>query len=532
MLQVLVTMSNQYDMHETPAVTMKEGTVSSSSSSSSDDGREHMLLRTSSSMNSTGSGAMHMRRLFSRTEVLQDWDQEIEHDHNASVNYWELFIDLLLVAAASSIAETFRDSQNLSQFFLSYMIIINGWFLYSYHISTRFENSSFCNSLLLFIYLVGFGWTIVNIRDFSDFTSNEDDNEINDNDAVRQFVIGATILRTSIMMMIGTIACTLPRARYFCRVVTMIVCASMTGYVTTYIGTIKYNVRIIQIGLWIAAITETFSEIMLVRFIDIKKFVPVNIPQSQERFDALGLVMLGETVVSITQTYREFAFSDSTTESNIDESSKQDENAVHERYYIIMALSLLLIFMITLFLFHTAPSPEEHAIRRSKAHAVTLITLQKLIGLPLLAVGVSVKLFVEAIVTQEEVPIFGYQCMSFGVGMTLLVNFVIRLLHHGWKKQLTFGNHVHVFGSNPMMTRIAMIWWYTIGTVCLIPFVWYFTGITTKDPTTTTAYHAGLVFMLCFIESSYTHILLDLIPKGKGHDVRPNGVIGEKQPLL
>ena len=497
---------------------------------------ENILRRTEGG---GGGGNIQVRRLFGPTILLQDWDTTLHYDHDGnntgnSSNYWELFIDLLLVAAASSIADTFKESHSVSQFILSYMIVVNGWFLYSYHLSTRFDNSAFVTSLVLFIYLVGFGWSTANIRDFSQYSDANDDSVTTDtdrdySDAVNEFIRGATILRSSIYIMLGGIAVSLPRARYFCAVMSIIVSSSMIGFMIAFIGTQQDNVTIILVGLWFAAITEYFSETVSSRCVDMKKFIPVNIEQSQERFDALGLVMLGETVVSITQTFRELIMK-----------SEDSINAyiVQRRYYIILTLSLLLIFMMTLNIFHTSPPPEEHALRRSKTHAVTLIFLQKSIGLPLLAVGVSVKLIVEAVMKEEELPLFGYQCMSFGVGTTLLCNFCIRLLHHGGKRHLRFGNHKHEFGTNPKMDRIAMIWWYTIAILSGVPFIWYYFGITTHDPMTTTLCHSGLVFVLCFTESTFTHSLLEMIPQPTTNttiekiDYPNNFALGEQQPLL
>jgi hypothetical protein len=517
-----------------------------------------------------GGGNIQVRRLFGPTILLQDWDtlrrssssnsngngnnQHNNHDnHNKSTDYWELFIDLLLVAAASSIADTFKESNNISQFILSYMIIVNGWFIYSYHLSTRFENSSFLMSLILFIYLVGFGWSTANIRDFSHYTTtsstptttgttatstNTTDNhnyyeDRNDNDAVQEFIRGATILRGSIYIMLISIAVSLPRARYFCTFMSMIVTSGMIGFFIAYIGTQQENVIIILVGLWIAAITEFCSELVPASFVDSKKMIPVNIEQSQERFNALGLVMMGETVVSITQTFRELVIQS----DNDDDTTGSTAYTVHRRYYFVLILSLLLIFMMTLNIFHTSPPIEEHALRRSRTHAVTLMFFQKLIGLPLLAVGVSVKLIVEAVMTNEALSTFGYQCMSFGVGTSLWCNFVIRLLHHGGKRHLRFGNHKHVFGTNVNMDRIAMIWWYTIAILSFVPFIWYLFGVATHDPMTTTLYHSGLVFVLCFMESTFTHSLLNMIPSTSAINTNTaaltnNVAHGEQQPLL
>ena len=516
--------------------------------------------------------SIQIRRLFGPTFVLQDWDtttgsvvqSEDHHNHihhndddtgdnneaNSTNSYWELFIDLLLVAAASSMAETFKESHSISQFVLSYMIIINGWSLYSLNLSTRLGNSSFLASLLLFLYLVGFGWSTANIRDFTTTGPNAV-SHTRDTAAVHEFIRGAIMLRMSIVIMVVGIAVSLPRARYFCTIMGSFVAVSLLGFGTAYWGAWYDNstppINLLFIGLWIAALTEFLAEMISSFFIDMKKFIPINIEQTQERFDALGLVMLGETVVSITQTFRELVLvTPDTTTSTTTAADDDNEHAValstadlgtssylvHTRYYWVLTLSLLLVFMMTLYIFHTSPPPEEHAMRRSRRHGVTLLLVQKVIGLPLLAVGVSVKLIVEAVMKEEELSLFGYQCMSFGVGTTLLLNYAIRILHHGGKEYLRFGTQNHDLATNPTLRGIAMIWWYFIGLCNVIPFIWYYLGVTTQDPMTTTLYHAGLMFVMNLVESTISHVILDILPAPSTRRMAGETNIGEQQPLL
>ena len=82
-----------------------------------------------------------------------------------SPGYWELFVDLLLVAAASSIADTFLERQTMSglfEFFLLYMTIIHSWLLYTHHYTSRFKEASLVHTLILFVYMFGMAVTIVN----------------------------------------------------------------------------------------------------------------------------------------------------------------------------------------------------------------------------------------------------------------------------------------------------------------------------------------------------------------------------------
>ena len=101
------------------------------------------------------------RKLFGETVLLQDWDKESEGE--GAAQYWELFLDLLLVAAASCVADQFKETADFAEFALFYLILVNGWMLYTHHITSRFEDASLAHSMLLFLYMSGFGYSIVNV---------------------------------------------------------------------------------------------------------------------------------------------------------------------------------------------------------------------------------------------------------------------------------------------------------------------------------------------------------------------------------
>lgn len=64
-----------------------------------------------------------------RPVLLQDFDEEADQ---SGAGHWQLFLDLLLVAAASSIADGFKSELTLSsfgEFAVLYIIIVNGWML-------------------------------------------------------------------------------------------------------------------------------------------------------------------------------------------------------------------------------------------------------------------------------------------------------------------------------------------------------------------------------------------------------------------
>ena len=93
------------------------------------------------------------RRLFGAPVLLQDWDRAAEE---GAAQYWELFLDLLLVAGASALADQLKEDERVGHFALYYLVVVNGWNLYTHHITTRFEDASLAHAMLLLEYFYGF----------------------------------------------------------------------------------------------------------------------------------------------------------------------------------------------------------------------------------------------------------------------------------------------------------------------------------------------------------------------------------------
>jgi hypothetical protein len=430
-----------------------------------------------------------MRSLFGSPVLLQDWDSEAEE---GAAHYFELFLDLLLVAAASSVADQFKQDETFGEFSVFYFIMVNGWMLYTHHISTRFEDTSLAHSMLLFCYFIGFGYSIVN-ADFND---------------VHAFAAGALLQRASVLIMLANIAICLPRARYFSNILAALTVVAMVGLCFACWG----GETVAVTGLWVAATVEFVGELILISFVDRRLLVPVNIERSKERLGALELIMMGETVLSVTLAYRELARDDIV-------------HGAQNSYYWVLGLSYMLMFMFTLLFFHLQPAPNEHAFRRSAWHGALLLLAHKLLGLALLAVGVSVKLVVEAVLLQEELSLFAYRLMGWSVGAALLVLFLIRCLHFASKTEIHLKNKIWIQGQNPGLDRVMNLWWWTVGTVWLVPVFGIATGAMTRDPLTATTLHAALLFVLCVVESTYSHTIHDALSNLSNSD-------GERQSLL
>lgn len=431
------------------------------------------------------------RKLFGAPVLLQDWDREAEE---GAAQYWELFLDLLLVAAASALADNFKEDHEFASFALYFFVVVNGWNLYTHHITTRFEDASLAHSLVLFAYFYGFGLAIVNVGDPAAFAA------------------GALLQRVTILLMLASIAHCLPRARYFCAAL-----GSLTSVTAAILlVSVSAPLETVQVGaLWAAALLELLAEVLMLSCLSGARLIPINIEQSKERLGALELIMLGETALSVTISYREM-------------DPQEIERVTKIRYYWVLGLCFLLIFMFCLLYFHMQPPPADHAFRRSRFHGTLLLVLHKILGLALLAMGTSVKLIVEDVILEEDADSrFAYHLLGFGVGTALFLLYIMRYLHFGGRSELHFGSKILVYGEYADLDRIASIWWWTVFCAWPLPFIGIATGCTTRDPLESVALHALLLFALCVTESFYSHTLSDALETRT-----PRRREGEEQPLL
>mmetsp|Transcript_25606 Transcript_25606/g.59470 ORF Transcript_25606/g.59470 Transcript_25606/m.59470 type:complete len:466 (-) Transcript_25606:482-1879(-) len=406
------------------------------------------------------------RKLISKPALLQDWDTEVEEQ---SSKYWELFADLILVGTSAAIADRLKDNQSprgIEEFVVLYMLVVNGYFLYSPHYTTRFEEGgSLLHSLLLFPFLLGLAICTVNAS-FATATF---------------FALGAIMQRFIVIIMLAVVYVHIERARAFCSVL----CGfAATGIVPLILCMIfkGFQVKL----LWITMALETLQGFVLPIILRKEALVPINIEHTQDRMNCLALVMLGETIVSATITYRRLAASETTV---VDVS----------RYYWTLGLSFLLIFMFSLLYFHMQPAAHFSGYRISRIRGILLLFFQKLLGMALLAVGVGVRILVLAVVEGSRLTFFGSALMAISVGSCLSFLLAIRLLHFG------FVRDIRKLNFPPRIYRIMDVWWITFAIACVLPFLLILADI--SDPVTSAATYSGLIFFLTLTESGFTHTL-------------------------
>ena len=92
---------------------------------------------------------------------------------------------------------------------------------------------------------------------------------------------------------------------------------------------------------------------------------------------------------------------------------------------------------------------------------------------------------------------FGVILTGISVGSCLVILLGIRYAHYG-------GVYPRPYDP-PYATRIFYTWWATFFVFSMAPFILIKADM--KDPVLSAAVNSGLIFALCLIESTFTHIL-------------------------
>jgi hypothetical protein len=119
------------------------------------------------------------------------------------------------------------------------------------------------------------------------------------------------------------------------------------------------------------------------------------------------------------------------------------------------------------------------------------------LGLALLSVGVAVKLFVMAVVDDEELTPFASHLMGYSVCAAFAINLMMRILHYGGRMPRP---------HDPLDVRLIIwTWWGSFVAATFIPF--YTAGLGWTDPVSVLAFYAGFLFGMTVVETIITHVL-------------------------
>ena len=198
--------------------------------------------------------------------------------------------------------------------------------------------------------------------------------------------------------------------------------------------------------------------------------------------------MLGETVISSTITYREYA--------------EEEEGGESKTYYIVLTLAFLLIFMFCLLYFNVQPQPKDHGLRRSRLLGTSVLIINKWLGMTLLMIGVSIKLVVEAVARDKTLSDFSNMLLTRAVGLSMILLLLSRLCH--------FGGRVPTRSAPAEVKQLMRLWWILFAVVSVIPF--FLPDL--SHPIASLGCVSGLIFCFVLVESWFSHSLEDYLPGG------------------
>lgn len=426
--------------------------------------------------------------------LLHDWDNTAEE---GEAKFWELFLDLLMVAAAGAVADGLKENPSLggcSEFWILFLLFVNGLSSYT-HITGRFEDWSLLHIILLFSYILGTAIMILNAS-FEFFPA---------------FTMGAIVQQSAVVFMLVPIYIHIPRAQAFCRSLATIICAEIAILLAALFFGHDTNATF-----WLSMVVTVGLGLEFILCFSLKpgEMVPDNIEHAKDRLGVLLLVMIGETVISTTIEYRRL----------VEEEDFEDTNKAIGYYWILFS-ALVLVFSYSLLYFRVSPPPAYHAYRRSRTHGCLLLLIHKLLCGSVLAVGVAVKLTIHTFFAEEEeqeqslLTPFTSSLWSLSVGGSLLFLFCTRMLH--------YLGEVPRGTEPPSIIKWMNIWWIVFAILAFFPF---FIGLFwNKEPIWCIFSYASLVFATCLIDSIFAQFLEPyvIVVQEEGASELP----GETEPL-
>mmetsp|Transcript_21397 Transcript_21397/g.41955 ORF Transcript_21397/g.41955 Transcript_21397/m.41955 type:complete len:452 (+) Transcript_21397:202-1557(+) len=440
-----------------------------------------------------------LRRLWSRPTVAAEWDEEHEE---RSAQWWELFLDLVIVAAVANVADGLKETLegtpgaevrvgiSVFDFIMEFSLFFTGWLEYTLH-TTRFLDTSFLHSLLLFGFFLGTSGMVVNAG-----TS----------EAYRGFAIGVIFQRLALMVMTLVVYMLLPRGRHQA----LVDAGHMLPTIIILSFALCFNASdvVFQVLLGISATYEVIFPLMEhLGHLSTRSGVPINKDHIQERLGCMLMVILGESVMSSVMSYHKVSHKPSA-------------------YYSGMALTLTITFAVAVMYFAVVPPKEFSAFRRSTITGVSLVVAHWVLFLSLTALGVGIKLYIAVILERDEDILLDAPCyliLFISLGIAIGSMLVMRLLHW-WGRQPAPSDPIYI-------RRAKYIWWF--GLVISTPLPWIVASITIgRHPQGVEPFGAlwqavGCIFGAVVFESTMLHWL-----DAQGFGSFIDAPLNEASPLL
>jgi len=364
-----------------------------------------------------------LRRIRSHPTYCADVSGEYE---DKTAEWFELFLDLIYVAACSNVAENLKEdvsSEGLFEFIVIFLFFTSGWHMYTFF-NTRFNDSSIEHHGYLVLFILASAAMAVSAHQGVAFT------------------VAAISQRLVLFIVYGTVYLHLPETRS-CIWLELVVLLSSCCCLLLSLCSERYRL--------VAYIAALFFEIAFYIEASVQgwmmngNYVPMNIDHFSERESCFMMVVLGESIVSCV--------------IGVDQISPH----LSAEFYGSMALSILLAFLLGMFYYNVLPPRELHAIRRSARAGTTYVLLHHILFVSLLSMGVGIKFVTDAVKTENDLTTTEVSLLLGSMSVSMAAMLGIRLLHfYGRQPRLTDPDNVK---------RIKYIWWIVNGISPTVPLV-------------------------------------------------------------
>ncbi|ETW09564.1 hypothetical protein H310_00115 [Aphanomyces invadans] len=343
------------------------------------------------------------------------WNEDYEQK---AAEWFELFLDLMMVAVCSDIARKLNenlDGGGLAHFVALFCLYFSSWQLYT-HYNSRFNENSLLHYVLLFGLLCGFGGMVLSSEPGTIFATGL---------LITRLAIAGMNINTFLLVPAARDYLTTELSMIAVDVVALALCLLLPG--TTLIPAYVVLLAVAFVVRPIVTLTRSQTTDSVLR-------IAINIDHYSDRNGCMVLVVLGEAVLKSIL--------------NLEQSGK----GATTQFYSTMVLSLMVIFALAIFYFGAQPPRSLHAMRRAVWAGLLFTYVHYVLLAALLSFGVGVTVLANNV--KKDVPahngtdvwlIFG----SISTSMAAIL--CLRVLHFG-------GRSIKV--TDPKIVKqLKMLWW-------------------------------------------------------------------------
>ncbi|EQC36289.1 hypothetical protein SDRG_06394 [Saprolegnia diclina VS20] len=422
-----------------------------------------------------------LRTFYGRATLSADWSGEYEEK---SAGWFELFLDLIMVAACSNVAEGLKEDVSVHGLLLlgaMSLVYVSVWHMYTLF-NARYSETSLLHYLFLYVLLVGLGTMVLSSTPSPTFT------------------VGLIVLRSSIVLMKLSVYGCLPRARSKLRVDIVLQLLSIALLLASLYLPPSFTLPAYFLGFVLEWVMQFASAIWL-SFRTVH--VPLNIDHMNEREGCLVMVTLGESVVSAVINSRDLELT--------------------PRFYVAMQLSLFVILSLAIYYFSLQPPRELHALRRSYVTGFVFTYVHFALVPTLLVVGVGTKLVSAAVLANALLAPTSVWLFFGAISAAMALMLVLRVLH--------FGGRQPEATDPPCVKRIKYAWWgiFVAWPFLLLVCAYVLTWQGPVDPITALSVAVACVVVWLVSETAIMHLLAATGYGNIDHLLAENGPLLSKQ---